>query len=125
MRVLYVDDDRINALLFEEICRLFGGIELQVADDGAQALEVIADWAPQVLVIDLHLPDTSGCELLPQLRQRLAAPTLPAYLCTAEVAEHAAPVAEAAGFTGCWIKPVTVEHLRSHVQTHAAGQSTP
>ena len=72
MRVLYVDDDRVNSLLFEETCRLAEGIEVQTADCGAEALAVVADWTPELLVIDLNLPDTNGLALLSALRQALA-----------------------------------------------------
>ena len=69
LRVLYVEDNRINALLFEEAMRLLGGIELQVAEHGAEALHVVAHWTPQVLVLDANLPDMNGNELLRRLRR--------------------------------------------------------
>ncbi|MBC7941770.1 MAG: response regulator, partial [Chitinophagaceae bacterium] len=86
MRVLYVDDDRVNALLFSETCRLAGDIELESAGSGAEALEVVQAWSPDLLVIDLHLPDTDGYALLGALRGSLASPGLPAFLCTADSA---------------------------------------
>ena len=106
MRLLYVDDDRINTLLFVETCRFAGGVEAQTAASGAEALALVAQWRPDVLVIDLHLPDTDGYRLLPALRQQLGAPALPAFLCTADEAQSVAAPALAAGFDGCWTKPV-------------------
>jgi two-component system, OmpR family, response regulator len=111
MRLLYVDDDRINALLFRETCRLAPALEVQTAGSGAEALELAPRWQPQVLVIDLHLPDTDGCALLPQLRQALAAPALPAFLCTADDLGSVAPAARSAGFAGCWAKPVLLQDM--------------
>ena len=64
MRLLYVEDNRINALLFEEAMRLLGGIELQVAESGADAIGLLQAWTPQVLVLDANLPDMNGHELL-------------------------------------------------------------
>lgn len=109
MRVLYVDDDRINTLLFVETCRLVGGVEVETAASGAEALEVVASWQPQLLVIDLHLPDTTGYALLPQLRGALGAPALPAFLCTADEAALVEEPAREAGFTGCWSKPADLQ----------------
>jgi CheY-like chemotaxis protein len=107
MRVLYVDDDRINALLFTETCRLAGpGVEVETADSGADALACAAEWQPDLLVIDLHLPDTQGTALLPRLRDALGRPALPAFLCTADDAAEVATASRAAGFDGCWTKPV-------------------
>lgn len=112
-RVLYVDDDRINVLLFEELCRVAGGLEVQAATNGAEALEAAATTRPDVLVIDLHLPDTNGYALLPRLRAAAGGAALPAFLCTAEDARDVQAPAAAAGFTGCWTKPVDLAALRA------------
>lgn len=109
MRVLYVDDDRINSLLFVEACRLVGGVQTETASSGVEALELAQRWRPDFLVIDLHLPDTNGCALLPALREALGAPRLPAFLCTAEETTTAAAAAQSAGFDGCWSKPVDLQ----------------
>ena len=109
MRVLYVDDDRINSLLFTETCRFAPGVEVETAATGAEALELALRCQPDLLVIDLHLPDTTGYELLPALRRHLAQPGLPAFLCTADDAAQVEQLARAAGFAGCWVKPVHVQ----------------
>ncbi|MDE2615115.1 MAG: response regulator [Burkholderiales bacterium] len=106
MKVLYVDDDRLNALLFSEACRLVGGVEVRTADCGAEAVETVDGWRPDLAVIDLHLPDTRGTTLLPQLRARLGAPRLRAYLCSADDLADVAAAAREAGFDGCWVKPL-------------------
>ncbi len=109
MRVLYVDDDRVNSLLFVETCRLAGDVEVETAVTGAEALDLVAHWVPDLLVIDLHLPDTDGYRLLADLRQRLQAPGLPAILCTADEAALVQAPARAAGFDDCWTKPVELQ----------------
>jgi CheY-like chemotaxis protein len=109
MRVLYIDDDRINTLLFVETCRFAGGVEVDTAGSGAEAFDVIQRFKPDLLVIDLHLPDTIGYDLLPQLRARLGHPALPAFLCTADEAALVELPAREAGFDGCWTKPVDLQ----------------
>ena len=111
LRVLYVEDNRINAILFEEAVRLCEGVELRIAETGAEALAIACEWQPEVLVLDAHLPDTDGYALLPRL---LALPELsgvPAYMCTADAAEHEERRAVAAGFAGYWTKPIDVGHV--------------
>lgn len=120
MRVLYVDDDRINTLLFVETCRFAEGVEVETAASGAEALELVAEWRPQLLVIDLHLPDTTGYELLPALRARLGAPALPAFLCTADDGDAVAEPARRAGFHGCWTKPVDLQTVLAELARRAA-----
>ena len=105
MRVLYVDDDRVQALLFAAACRLASGVDVETAGSGAEALELAGDFDPQLLVIDLHLPDTTGYALLPRLRATLRRPA-PAILCSADDARHVGASARDAGFDACWTKPV-------------------
>ena len=124
MRVLYIDDDRINTLLFVEACRFAGGVETETAYSGAEALELVQRWVPELLVIDLHLPDTTGYVLLPALRERLGAPTLPAFLCTADESSLVAEPARQAGFEGCWTKPVDLHVILAEL-ARRGGRSTP
>lgn len=111
MRVLYIDDDRINSLLFVETCRFAHGVEVETAGSGAEALELAPRCRPDLLVIDLHLPDTTGYDLLGALRRQLAQPALPAFLCTADEAPLVEQPAREAGFAGCWTKPVELQHV--------------
>ena len=107
MRLLYVDDDRINTLLFVEACKCVEGLEVDTAGSGEEALAAVDDGTlPQVLVIDLHLPDTDGYALLGRLRERPQLESVPAFLCTAENLDEVAQASKQAGFAGCWGKPV-------------------
>ncbi len=121
MRVLYIDDDRINTLLFVETCRFAGGVEVDTAATGAEAMEVALRWQPDLLVIDLHLPDTTGYDLLPALRSALHAPRLPAYLCTADEAPLVEQPAREAGFDGCWTKPVELTRVLAELTRRSGG----
>ena len=67
VRVLYVDDDRINSLLFVETCRVAGGAEVETAATAGEALELVQTWAPDLLVIDLHLPDGAMNRIIERL----------------------------------------------------------
>ena len=123
MRVLYVDDDRVNALLFAEMCRLLAGVEVETAGSGAEALELLEEFRPDLLVLDLHLSDTDGAALMPLLRQRLGAPVR-AVLCSADTAEAVQARARAAGFDGWLTKPIELEALRAQL-VHSAAASLP
>ena len=105
LRVLHVDDDHVNSLLFVECCRLARGVEVRTAHTAAQALELARRWTPELLVIDLHLPDLDGYQLLQALLKCLE-PRPAAYLCSADDALLVEGPARAAGFDGCWSKPV-------------------
>ena len=121
MRVLYIDDDRINTLLFVETCRFAPGVEVDTAASGAEAMDVAARWSPDLLVIDLHLPDTTGYDLLPALRRALGAPHLPAFLCTADEAPLVEQPSREAGFDGCWTKPVELNLVLAELTRRSGG----
>ena len=125
MRVLYIDDDRINTLLFVETCRFVRKVEVETAATGSEALEIAATFRPDLLVVDLHLPDTTGYDLLPALRKLLGQPDLPAFLCTADEAPLVEQPAREAGFTGCWTKPVQLQQVMAELTRRSDPEPSP
>lgn len=114
-RVLYVDDDRINTLLFVEACRPDVNLQVTTAACGEDALESARQGAPDVLVVDLHMPDTDGLALLPRLRRLPGLAQTPAFLCTAELIDEVQASALAAGFDGVWAKPVDLKAIKAEL----------
>jgi CheY-like chemotaxis protein len=111
MRVFYVDDDRINGLLFEEACRMAGDVDVQVVVDGAEALDLARRWVPDIFVVDLNLPDTNGFALVAALRGLPACESVPAFLCTADESDEVRARAAELGFAGCWTKPIELRSM--------------
>jgi DNA-binding response OmpR family regulator len=66
-RVLVVEDEFSTARLMEFILTKHG-YAVRVAADGAEALAVAQEFAPDAVLLDLQLPDVSGLEVLRQLR---------------------------------------------------------
>lgn len=120
LRVLYVEDNRINALLFAEVARLRGGIELEIAETGAEALALAPSWRPDVLVLDAHLPDTDGHALLARLREQPALVAVPAFMCSADADAEHVERARRAGFAGYWSKPIDLARLMADLDALAA-----
>lgn len=112
MHLLYIDDDRINLMLFENACAALPGLQLSTAASGSEALERVREQPPQLLVIDLHLPDGDGTELLATLRREAGLGEVPAVLCSADEGEALRQRAADAGFAACWTKPVDGRSLR-------------
>jgi CheY-like chemotaxis protein len=113
MRVLYVEDNRINAILFEETLRMHGGAELKLAEDGREALEMVQDWLPELLVLDANLPDMTGFEVLSLLRQVPGLEQTPAIMCSANATPGDQRQAQDAGFVGYWSKPIHIPSVRA------------
>ena len=66
--VLYVEGNRVNFLLVEQLPRIWSLVELHHAENGARALELARVEEPGLLILDLHLPDMNGLEVLRRLR---------------------------------------------------------
>lgn len=105
--VLYVEDDRVAALLFEEALRPHADFEVRVAESAAEAIECVAGWRPDALIIDAHLPDGDARTLLPRLRACTdVAPDAPAVVLSADLAQAAPAHGDLEGFAAWWTKPV-------------------
>jgi PAS domain S-box-containing protein len=125
LRVLYIEDNRLNAMLFEEALRGHERLDLEVAEDGQEALTVARSFNPQVLVIDAHLPGMTGFEVLHALRKQPAMRDVPAYMCSADAMPEDIAKAHQQGFVGYWTKPVDLPAVIGTLHTLAdqlAGQ---
>ncbi len=80
-RILVVDDEeRLTNLLQRQLAT--AGFEVQVANCGAAALNVVEGQPPDLVILDLRLPDISGYELCWTLRQVCEHPHMPIVILT-------------------------------------------
>ena len=68
MRVLVVDDDRAVREALRRALTL-GGYDVQLAEGGARALELLAQALPDAVVLDVAMPDVDGLEVCRRLRR--------------------------------------------------------
>ena len=111
MRLLYVEDNRLNALLFQEMLHAIPDVELKIAEQGHEAMQLAMQWHPEVLVLDAHLPDTTGLDLLPRMRALPGLEGVPAYMCSADTSPEDIASARRAGFDDYWVKPVNIQSV--------------
>jgi CheY-like chemotaxis protein len=72
MRILVVDDVPVNVAVLEQILRGAGCRDIETTVSSAEALASISRRAPDLLLLDLHMPEISGYEIMnahPQRRQ--------------------------------------------------------
>jgi CheY-like chemotaxis protein/anti-sigma regulatory factor (Ser/Thr protein kinase) len=106
LHVLCIEDDPTNLLLVQQLIALRPAIALRLAADGASALRDALAAPPDVMLIDMHLPDIDGLEVLRRVRE---APALGKTVCIALSANAMAEDivrARAAGFADYWTKPI-------------------
>ena len=109
--VLYIEDNAVNAMLMEAILGLRPDVRLRISVDGASAVRDAAAEMPDLLLVDMHLPDADGIELLASLRAPPVSCAAPAIVVSAVAGPDDLLRARRAGFVGYWTKPLDVERI--------------
>lgn len=84
-RVLLVEDEEDIRAVAEIALETVGGFELKVCASGAEALESIAGFAPQLIILDVMMPGMEGPETLREIRKLPGYAATPAVFMTAKV----------------------------------------
>lgn len=108
VRVLVVDDEPVLAELVSMALR-YEGWEIATAGDGATAIALARDTPPDVVVLDVMLPDMSGLEVLRTLRAQI--PGLPLLLLTAKDSVEDRIAGLTAGGDDYVTKPFSIEEV--------------
>jgi CheY-like chemotaxis protein len=125
LRVLVVDDNRDGAdalgLLLEEL-----GNQVHVTYGGAKALEVAAAFRPDLILVDLVMPDMDGCGFVTRVRQFPAFAQTRIVAITGQRGEEHRVAALKAGCDAVLFKPVALTDMKAvlvSVVVSGAGQS--
>jgi DNA-binding response OmpR family regulator len=114
-RVLFIEDERLLRQSYERYFR--SRFELAFAATGTEALVLVREFRPHLIVLDLGLPDTDGLEVLRRVRERNA--TLPVIVTTgfghlqAEMAERHLTVSR------FLLKPLGLDELAAAIDATA------
>ena len=115
-RVLIVEDDeQVRTLL----AYLLGqsGYAAITAESGEEALERMNESAPDLVLLDVHLPGLSGHEVLKQIRAREHGQLLPVVMMTGWVSRQEKLEAISAGVTDFIVKPFDPEEMVARVRS--------
>lgn len=109
--VLYVEDNLATIGLMEEVFSMRPQIHLLTAMQGGLTLELAREHHPDLIVLDLHLPDIQGDEVLAQLRADPRTAAIPVVMCSADATERRRKQLIAAGAHAYLTKPVKVQRF--------------
>jgi PAS domain S-box-containing protein len=111
--ILQVEDNVSNLRLVEQIVARQPGVELITAIEGGLGVKLARERHPDLILLDLHLPDMSGAEVLRRLRTYDDTRTIPVVVLSADATERQITRLTAAGAFGYLTKPLDVaEFLR-------------
>jgi len=110
-RLLYIEDNPVNTLIVREALRLRPQLQLLDAVDGASGLALARRERPDLVMLDMQLPDIDGLEVLRRLRADPLTATLPCVAVSANVLPADISAARAAGAADYWTKPLDIDRF--------------
>jgi PAS domain S-box-containing protein len=124
LRVLHIEDTHTNLELVEQVLARAGGVDLYAAMSGSLGLELAAERTPDLVLLDLHLPDMPGTEVLQRLRENPATADVPVVVVSADATSTTVRQMRASGVLAYLTKPIDVQELLRVVELVASGEAS-
>lgn len=118
---MLVEDNEMNIDMLSRRLRR-RGYAVMVARNGAEAIAAVSGKAPDLVLMDMSLPDMSGTEVTRALRAQPASLHAPIIMLTAHARDQERQLAFAAGCDEFETKPVDIKRLAQKVETLLAGR---
>lgn len=109
--LLYIEDDAANRDLVRLIFSRRKDITLLEAEDGASGLHSATSNMPDIILLDLTLPDSTGYEILDKLRNTPEIASAPVIALTGNTSPTDKADGLKAGFFGYLTKPINIQEL--------------
>ena len=114
-KILLVDDTPDNLLLLSQMLK--ADYQIQLARDGAKALEIVtSDNAPDLVLLDIMMPDMDGFEVAKRMREHPTAESIPVIFVTAMTSVDARVKGMDLGAVDFITKPVDPELLKPRIR---------
>jgi len=113
-RILIVEDSPTMRKLIRSALEE-GGYRVAESEDALQALAVVQEVAPDLVITDVNMPDVDGISMVSQMRTFPAFRSVPILVLTTESSEEAKERGRLAGATGWITKPFDPAQLREVV----------
>lgn len=124
MRVLIVDDDPEMVLVLGLLMKV-NGITALTATGGVEGLEKVRADKPDVILLDIMMPDMDGYEVIKELRSEKSTKEIPVIFITARTDEEYKERAENLGADGYVTKPYERDSLMETIRQVAGSRTTP
>jgi two-component system, cell cycle response regulator DivK len=120
-QVLVVEDNERNMKLFRDVLQA-SGYRILEATTGERAVELVIEHGPDLVLMDIQLPDIDGVKALDRLRANEQNASVPVLALTAQAMEGDRERFLAAGFDGYLSKPVNIADLVATVERYCEGR---
>lgn len=116
LKILVVDDFPTMRRIVKTLLKQNGFSDMQEAEDGAQALQMLEAGNFEMVVSDWNMPNMTGLELLKAVRASAKLKHLPFLMVTAEAEKENIIEAVKAGVSNYVVKPFTAQTLKEKLQ---------
>ncbi len=116
-RVLYIEDSIDNLVLVRRILRA-AGFELLEATSAREGIAVAEQQIPDLILMDINMPEMDGLAATVHLRQNSALSHVPIIALTANLMHNVLDQALEAGCDGYIAKPITVDELPKQIMSY-------
>jgi CheY-like chemotaxis protein len=120
--ILVVEDDEDNLIYISMALSLFN-YHCLIAKNALSGLSLAQQWQPDLIMLDVRMPQINGLELLKTLRLDWLTRTIPVIAVTALAGEREQEMIMNAGFDGCLLKPYRLEELEHIICAHLSHAS--
>ena len=108
MCVLYIEDNPDNQLLVKRVL-IAEGYEVEVASNALDGLQLAAEGQPNMILVDINMPEVDGYAVITQLRKMTHLTRVPIVALTANVMKGDKEKTLAAGCDGYIQKPIDID----------------
>ena len=120
--VLYIEDNAVNTLLVEQLLARWSAVRFVAAADGTTGIQMAVSLRPDLVLLDMQLPDLDGMDVLKRLRGHADLRDMPIVVLSAGAMPEEIALARSHGAIDYWTKPLDFErflagiaHMLRHV----------
>jgi CheY-like chemotaxis protein len=114
-RILIVDDEPRIRDVFQEFCQITKSVEVEMAENGADAVEKVKNSEYDLVTMDLIMPEMAGVEAVAKIREMK--PHMPVIIITGNATERLINQAGLKGAASLLLKPVRLDDFVDEVIT--------
>jgi CheY-like chemotaxis protein len=116
-KILIVDDERLTRAVLQHNV-ILAGYDVIVASNGREAMQKIQEVTPDLIVVDLVMPDMNGFEMLRRIRSNKETMQTPVIVVSALQSQTDIEEAKASGADIYLTKPIKPEEFIKHVKKY-------
>lgn len=115
-KILLVDDSRSFITYLSQVLRKMGFTKIVIAENGVEALRILKLWTPNVVIMDINMPELDGISTLRKIREDRELSAMPVVMVTSRRDRKSFSECFSLGCAGYLTKPMAIPALHDLIQ---------